>query len=391
MVLVVLIVAAVLFLLIDLLVRRIIQRAREKRLRRERAEALRVHLDLDFSHEAKTLKRVEVDKPRARILAVDDEGVILDSFRKILVVDGYSVDTVESGREALGLIQKHHYDFVFTDLKMPEMDGIEVCKSVKHMRPDIDVVIITGYGTIESAVETMKHGAMDYVQKPFTEDELLAMTKKLLIRRQDRVGKLLKPQVHITHLRNARLPSAVEFSIPGGVFISESHCWASVNPDGKVYVGIDDFAKKIIGTVDDIELPNLGMEVARGQHLFSVIQGTNSIPFYSPISGKVEGLNKALLDNLEELDTTTYYDSWLCRLDGAKLHEELKKLKIGQGAVAFFNEDIERLQDYVVRHVKATKDEAKVPADGQLYLGELAQLKEKDFNAILGDLFRRPE
>jgi len=59
--------------------------------------------------------------------------------------------------------------------------------------------------------------------------------------------------------------------------------------------------------------------------------------------------------------------------------------------VAFFNEDIEKLQDYVVRHVKATKDEAKVPADGQLYLGELAQLKEEDFNAILGDLFRRPE
>ena len=73
------------------------------------------------------------------------------------------------------------------------MDGLEVVKAVKHMRPDIDVVIITGFATVETAVECMKYGAMDYVQKPFTEDELLAFVKKSLIRRQDRIQKLLKP------------------------------------------------------------------------------------------------------------------------------------------------------------------------------------------------------
>jgi DNA-binding NtrC family response regulator len=112
-----------------------------------------------------------VPNPKARILCVDDEDVILDSFRKILVLDGYSVDTVNSGAEALNLIKSHHYDFVFTDLKMPEMDGVEVTKSVKYLRPDIDVIIITGYATVETAVECMKLGAMDYVQKPFTEDD----------------------------------------------------------------------------------------------------------------------------------------------------------------------------------------------------------------------------
>ena len=130
--------------------------------------------------------------------------MILDSFRKILVLDGYSVDTVQTGQEALGLLQSHHYDFVFTDLKMPTMDGVEVTKSVKHMRPDIDVVIITGYATVETAVECMKHGAMDYVQKPFTEDELLAFVKKSLIKRQDRIQKQLKPKVHITTMSAVR-------------------------------------------------------------------------------------------------------------------------------------------------------------------------------------------
>jgi DNA-binding NtrC family response regulator len=78
------------------------------------------------------------------------------------------VDTVESGPEALTLLRARDYDFLFTDLKMPGMDGIEVVKAAKHLRPDMEVVVITGYGTIESAVETMQFGAIDYAQKPFT-------------------------------------------------------------------------------------------------------------------------------------------------------------------------------------------------------------------------------
>ena len=113
-----------------------------------REEALAVSLQLDFTREARSLKRVEVNDPAARILCVDDEAIILDSFRRILVLDGYSIDTVETGQEALGLIQARHYDFVFTDLRMPAMDGVEVVKSVKHMRPDIDVIIVTGYASV---------------------------------------------------------------------------------------------------------------------------------------------------------------------------------------------------------------------------------------------------
>ncbi|MCK6619762.1 MAG: response regulator [Calditrichaceae bacterium] len=384
-----LVVAVILFVLADLAIRKIGRAVAEKRARREREEALAVNLKLDFSHEAKTLKRVEVENPKARILAVDDEEVILDSFRKILVLDGYCVDTVQRGQEALGLIQKHHYDFVFVDLKMPEMDGVEVCKSVKHLRPDIDVIIITGYASVETAVETMKFGAMDYVQKPFTEDELLEMVKKFAIRRQDRIHKQLKPQVRITHFTEAKIPSSVEFYIPGGVFISEGHCWASLDPDGNVFVGIDDFAKKIIGKVDGVEMPNLGMEVQRGQHLFSVKQGAHSIPFKSPVSGKVKSFNKALLEDLERLDVTAYDDNWFCRIDASRIDWEIKELKIGQSAVSFYNDEIERLQNYIQKSVKSTEDETKVPADGKLYLGELAALKEKDLAAIIQDFFER--
>ena len=166
------------FVVVDVLVRVGQRRIEEARERREREAALQTSLRLDFTHEAKSLKRVEVNDAKARILAVDDEPVVLDSFRKILVLAGFSVDTVENGPEALGLVQRRDYDFVFTDLKMPGMDGVEVVKAVRHLRPDVDVAVITGYGTIETAVETMQHGAVDYVQKPFTEDELLEFAKQ---------------------------------------------------------------------------------------------------------------------------------------------------------------------------------------------------------------------
>jgi len=343
-------------------------------------------LQLDFTREAPTLRRAEVKDPTARILCVDDEAVILDSFRKILVLDGYCVDTVQTGQEALGLIQTHHYDFVFTDLKMPAMDGTEVVKSVRHMRPDIDVAVITGYATVETAVECMKYGAMDYIQKPFTEDELLAFVKKALIKRQDRIQRQLKPQVHISHLAEGQRVRPGEFSIPGGVLISLGHCWATVAQDGSVKVGIDDFAKKLIGPVDDIALPNVGMTVQAGQPLFTIRQKNRRLQFHAPLSGRVTEVNQELTEDCERLDMTPYGKNWVCVIEGENLDVEVPALKIGKSAVALFQEDVDRFR-------KLMKDMLKTGADGgvdeTVYAGELQRLDDAQWEIIAREFFRR--
>ena len=175
------------FILIDLIIRFVLHRIKQRNLEKERQEALDIGLNLDISETTPSLKRVELKNPVARLLAVDDEEVVLDSFRKILVMGGYNVDTVETGQEALKLVQEGRYDFVFTDLKMPAMSGVDVVKGVHHLRPDIDIVVITGYASVDTAVDCMKYGAVDYVEKPFTGDELLEFTKRSLIRRQERI------------------------------------------------------------------------------------------------------------------------------------------------------------------------------------------------------------
>lgn len=379
-----LIIAVILFVIADILIRQISKNIREQKERKDREAALAVSLNLDFTRESKSLKRVEVEHPKAKILCVDDEPVILDSFRKILVLDGYCVDTVETGQEALGLIQSRHYDFVFTDLKMPQMDGVEVTKSVKFLRPDIDVVIITGFATVETAVECMKYGAMDYVQKPFTEDELLAFVKKILLMRQDRIQKQLKPKVHITHLAESKHFKTYEFAIPGGVFISPGHCWASMEQDGAVKVGIDDFAKKLIGKIDAIDFPNLGMTIKLGQALFTIKQGTRSVTFNSPITGKVTKVNIPLKNEIESLDITPYDSNWVCILDADDLDTEIKNLKIGKTAVTYYQEDIDRL-------IAIRKKAGAATSKGydELQEGEFEKLTDTEFYSIVNEFFKK--
>lgn len=372
------------FIVIDILVRMGSEKMRAAKARKERIAALDIGLNLDFTHEAKSLRRIDVPNPLARILAVDDEPVVLDSFRKILVVAGYSIDTVESGREALGLVQKNKYDFVFTDLKMPEMDGLDVVKGIKHFSPESDIVVITGYATIESAVNAMKYGAMDYVQKPFTEDELVDFTKKCLIRRHDRIEKHLAPTVHM--MTADRTPQH-EFGLPGGVFISSGHVWANVTVPGMVRLGIDDFARKMIGRIDSIDFPEKGKQVFKGDPLFVIRQGERVATFKSPVSGSVHAINAELGHNIDWLEKRPYEKGWVCSIKPDLLADELEQLKIGDKAAAWYHEEITRFRKLLTSE-SGNGQANKLAKVGQLVEGQLEEMDDKTWSKF-GESFLR--
>ncbi len=333
------------FVGIDYLVRETTRRMREKRQRAAREEILNVAVRLDIAGEVKTLKRIEVPEPRARILAVDDEGIVLDSFRRILVLEGYNVDTVENGPEALNLVQRHDYDFVFTDLKMPIMDGVEVVKAVKHLRPDVDVVVITGYATIETAVETMKHGASEYVQKPFTAEELSEFVNRLLIKRQSRLESQKEPTVRIVSPTQAEGAPAGEYCVPGGSFVSPGHAWVRIEPDGQVRVGVDDFAHKALGEVSEVVLPDPGTSCKVGDVLFSFKRGDEEIRFCAPVTGKVVEDNARLKAEPSLVADSPYKDGWVCRIKPVDLASELGALRIGRPVAEWYGEEIKRLRE----------------------------------------------
>ena len=108
-----------------------------------------------------------------KALVIDDEQIVLDSVSKILKDENYEVDVFLSGREGLDQAIKKEYDIVLTDIRMPDIGGMRVLRDVKRAKPSLPVVIITGYASVKSAVQAMKLGAADYIEKPFTPDQLL--------------------------------------------------------------------------------------------------------------------------------------------------------------------------------------------------------------------------
>ncbi len=119
------------------------------------------------------------DKP---ILIVDDEKNIRLTLSQALEVLEVETDTAANGEEALTKLKEEEFGLILLDLKMPGMDGMEVLRQVSKIRPDIRIIILTAYGTVESAVEAMKLGAADFIQKPFAAEEIRELVSRVLNR-----------------------------------------------------------------------------------------------------------------------------------------------------------------------------------------------------------------
>jgi signal transduction histidine kinase len=136
---------------------------------------------------------VKVGPPK--VLVIDDEEIGRISCQRVLKREGIQVAMASSGREGLEMMMREPPDLVLVDLKMPEMDGVEVARRVRTYDPNIVTIIITGYATIESAVAVMKEGAYDYLPKPFTPDELIIVVRRgLEKRRLDQESRALREE-----------------------------------------------------------------------------------------------------------------------------------------------------------------------------------------------------
>jgi CheY-like chemotaxis protein len=330
------------FALVDYGIRTALAGSRRRAEVREREATPEPEVQLELAPSVPSLQQVRPPKARARILAVDDEPVVRDSLRRILALEDCAVDTVASGPEALTLVQRYDYDFVFTDLKMPDMDGVEVVRAVKRLRPDVDLVVITGYGTIETAVETLTTGASEYLQKPFSADELATFVNRLLAKRRAREQALGLPTVRIVSPAQAEAVPEHEFAVPGGAYLAPGHTWARIEPEGQARIGIDDFARKLAGKVDRVVLPARGLNVKAGEPLFSFRRGGEELTFKAPMSGEVIGVNQELAGDPGKVLRSPYLDGWVCRIQPSRFQEDLAKLLVGQPIVAWYGQELQR-------------------------------------------------
>ncbi|MFZ5865926.1 MAG: response regulator [Thermodesulfobacteriota bacterium] len=126
---------------------------------------------------------------KGKILVLDDEQIVLDSVSRVLEGEDYEVRTARGGEQAMEILKEGGTDALITDLKMPGMSGLEAMEALSEIDPDLSMIMLTAYPTIDTAVKAMKMGAVDYLRKPFTPDQLTALVDKVMDNRKKRFDR----------------------------------------------------------------------------------------------------------------------------------------------------------------------------------------------------------
>ncbi len=137
---------------------------------------------------------------KGRLLFIDDEDIVLRSCRRVFGGEDVEIETAASGEEGLAKARAGRYDVVITDLKMPGLGGMDVLKALRAERPEVTVIVFTGYANVETAREALKNGAFDYIPKPFTPDEIKDVVRNALAARAHKTeAKMLDLMAIVSH------------------------------------------------------------------------------------------------------------------------------------------------------------------------------------------------
>lgn len=259
----------------------------------------------------------DIMKTEPKILVIDDETVVLDSFTRILSKEGYKVDTKISPQEGLDFAVSKNYNLVFLDLKMDEMDGIDLFHKLREKAPDLPVVVVTGYPSIDTAIESIRLRASDYILKPFTPDDILKLVKQII----PEVSPLSKDVE--AKLKEKKVLQ--EWKPSGKPILFHGIAWLQQGKDGTVRVGgqlPDSIAKNII----DLILPKVNDITYAGLPLAgALLNDKPRIMIPSPLSGKIIDVNYELIANPSIIKENSFDDCWIARIDPADLEKDLSE------------------------------------------------------------------
>ncbi len=256
------------------------------------------------------------DKSKRKILVVDDEITVCKSIRQAILAEEYEVDMALSGEEALKKDKQGAYDLVITDLMMPGISGLDLLKELKDSRPEVLVIMVTGYPTIKTAVQSVKMGAFDYLPKPFTPADLRGL-----------VGRAFKRAERDA----AGTEEAAALKIPENYYYMLGHTWIKTEPQNRATVGVVHEFLKTVGIITQLELPKVGDVVSQGNICGKITDAEGlTHRIWSPASGRVTEVNVKLLEDTSLLRQDPYQGGYLFRIETSNLEEDIKGLLLAK-------------------------------------------------------------
>lgn len=258
---------------------------------------------------------------KLNIMVVDDEQIVLDSVNKHLRKENYQIFTALSVREATDKMLQDQMDVILTDLMMPDIDGMEFMAMVKKENPNLPVIMITGYATINTALQATQLGAFDYIAKPFTKKELMGV----ITRAADVVRVAQK-----TNAQAGSPDNIVPAEKPVGNKLFKTigdHSWMMMQKDDSVLLGVKRSFLHAVGKIESIQLPSKGDEIRQGGVFLQIISADlQSHSLVAPLSGMVAEVNQKVLDSPDLSLQDPYGEGWLIRLNPSKFDYEIKML-----------------------------------------------------------------
>jgi CheY-like chemotaxis protein len=249
---------------------------------------------------------------KRRILVVDDEITVCKSIRQAILTEEYEVEMALSGEEALKKDQEKPYDLIITDLMMPGISGLDLLKNLRETRPEVNVIMVTGYPTIKTAVESVKMGAFDYLPKPFTPADLRGL-----------VTRAFKKAVEEDRGKGAAAGS----QIPVGYYYMLGHTWLKVEENSRATVGVLPDFIKTVGIITQLELPKVNEVVTQGNGCGKISDADHFVHrIWSPASGLVIEVNARLAADSSLLRRDPFQNGFLFRIQTSNLEEDLKGL-----------------------------------------------------------------
>jgi len=239
----------------------------------------------------------------ARILVIDDEEVVHLSLRRILGRQGHHVDADLTAAGGLERLAAEDYDLVVTDLMMPGMSGLELLGHLRAERPELPVVMITGYPTIKTALTALRLGAVDYLAKPFTRQELLGPVRRAL--RRLVAGRGLTPAVPLPASGGLEPP---ECKLSTGDRVTlRRHSWAEMGQDGTLKIGIEASFLSGIGVIETVKVPGEAELVEQGYVGIRLrTAGSEEHGVFMPVSGQVVAVNTSAVAAASAIDAATW-------------------------------------------------------------------------------------
>lgn len=240
---------------------------------------------------------------KGKIIVLDDDPVVTLSCKRILGAEGYNITAVGKGEDALKQLEKEEYDILITDIRLPDISGIEVLREARGIQPDTDIVVITGYPTLEDAKESIRLGAFEYIEKPFTPDFMLNVAKKVF----DKRGWILR-QAYIDEFRDYLVPLRDK---ENPVIFYKEGVWARPTKTGLWEIGYDLRYEMAAGEMLYVDYLKVD-KVKAGEPFARLLTGSGKIvDISSPMTAEIKETNGKANDIICSLLKEHLSEGWL--------------------------------------------------------------------------------